>query len=163
MKMLLIWKRGIIFTLVGIVAFNLIQFLTGFQEPIPSAPMTVPNSALVGADPEPQSSYKLCWDVWSKAVIGISVGIVYMVFVGPLHAVICILDCLGCLCCDPHNGCCCCFCCCGWHDGRDALIGLDEGCCTNCCLHFFPVCTSEECLAYSRCKYASRRLLSVDY
>jgi hypothetical protein len=165
--MLPIWKRGTIFTLVCVVAFDLIQFLTGFEEPLPLAPMTASVAILppthpnfqfnaLGARPKPPSSFKLCWDAWSEAAL----GTVYMILVGPFHAVICILDCLGsgCYCCCVDDRSCCSTCSSCYNPG----LGCNKGCCTNCCLHFFPVCTSKECLDRSRCNYTSLRLLIIN-
>ena len=155
MQMLTIWKRGTILILVGIVTFDLIQLLTGFEEPIPLAPMTAPEFKLPKcesliycndnnidlnapgvADPKPPSSFHLCCDAWSEATI----SLVRCIVVTILQSPICILDCL------------CGFCC-----------GCTNGCCTDCCLHFFPICTSEECLQPWRCSKHSWLPLTFDY
>ncbi len=82
------------------------------------------------ADAEPPSSLKLCWDSWSDLLLVLAVLALVPVglFIVLPFLVITILDCLG-----------------GW------CCGSTSGCCTDCCLEFFPVCTSKDCLEGSRC------------
>jgi len=93
-------------------------------EPIPLAPMTVREVSLPEPNPKPPSSFKVCWDAWSEALQSIG----FTILVCPFRAVICGLDCLGGLCCCQISG-----------------------CCTDCCIMYFAICTSEECLEPSRC------------
>ena len=79
------------------------------------------------AAPDPSTPWEECRDAWLNTCGLIIYRSMYAISLGPVHIALYSLDCVGAYCCN---------------DGT--------GCCSNCCIKYFPTCASETCIERSR-------------
>jgi len=120
------WTRGVVNANIDVELQHSVS-----MDPARTAPMTAAVSQIAteewksmeqrGSSPSSPSSWKKCGTAW---VTLFSAFMRYVIFC-PVYTTVAGLDCLG--------GCFCCY---------------KNGCCSDCCLKFFPVCVSEDCWEY---------------